>query len=45
MRALSGTKEPEMVADPIIYHPSVRTMLLTQKCIRSVAQGGWRVIL
>ena len=37
MRALSGTKQPEKVADPIIYHPSVRTMLLTQKCI---SEGG-----
>jgi len=37
MRALSGTKAPGQVADPIIYHPSVRTMLLTQK---AVAEGG-----
>jgi len=37
MRALSGAKEPEQVADPIIWHPSVRTMLLTQK---AVAEGG-----
>jgi len=37
MRALSGTKEPEAIADPIIWHPSVRTMLLTQK---AVAEGG-----
>jgi len=37
MRALSGTKEPELKADPIIHHPSVRTMLLTQK---AVAEGG-----
>jgi len=37
MRALSGTKQPERVADAIIHHPSVRTMLLTQK---AVAEGG-----
>jgi len=37
MRALSGTKDPDHVADPIIWHPSVRTMLLTQKAI---AEGG-----
>ena len=37
MRALSGTKEPDAVADPIIWQPSVRTMLLTQK---AVAEGG-----
>jgi len=37
MRALSGTKDPEAIADPIIWHPSVRTMLLTQKAI---AEGG-----
>ena len=37
MRALSGTKVPEAAADPIIWQPSVRTMLLTQK---AVAEGG-----
>ena len=37
MRALSGTKEPDSVADAIIHHPSVRNMLLTQK---AVAEGG-----
>ena len=37
MRALSGTKEPDEVADGIIHHPSVRNMLLTQKAI---AEGG-----
>jgi alkylation response protein AidB-like acyl-CoA dehydrogenase len=37
MRALSGTKAPDKVADPIINHPSVRTMLLTQKAI---LEGG-----
>ena len=37
MRALSGTKEPDRMADPIIHHPSVRTMLLTQK---AYSEGG-----
>lgn len=36
-RSLSGTKFPEKVADPIIVHPDVRRMLLTQKVI---AEGG-----
>ncbi len=37
MRALSGKKEPEQVADALIYHADVRRMLLTQKAI---AEGG-----
>ncbi|QCF25409.1 acyl-CoA dehydrogenase C-terminal domain-containing protein [Hydrocarboniclastica marina] len=37
MRALSGKKEPEQVADAIIHHGDVRRMLLTQKAI---AEGG-----
>jgi alkylation response protein AidB-like acyl-CoA dehydrogenase len=37
MRALSGKKEPEKVADALIYHADVRRMLLTQKAI---AEGG-----
>lgn len=41
MRALSGKKEPEKVADPIIYHADVRRMLLTQKAI---AEGGRAMI-
>lgn len=36
-RSLSGKKFPEKVADPIIVHPDVRRMLLTQKVI---AEGG-----
>lgn len=36
MRALSGAKNPEGPADPIISHPDVRRMLLTQK---SIAEG------
>lgn len=31
MRSLSGAKNPEGAADPIIVHPDVRRMLLTQK--------------
>ncbi|MBY6017787.1 acyl-CoA dehydrogenase C-terminal domain-containing protein [Halomonas denitrificans] len=37
MRALSGVKAPDKPADPIIVHPDVRRMLLTQKAI---AEGG-----
>ena len=33
MRALSGPKNPSGPADPIIVHPDVRRMLLTQKAI------------
>ena len=31
MRSLSGVKQPDSVADPIIVHPDVRRILLTQK--------------
>ncbi len=31
MRSLTGVKAPDKVADPIIVHPDVRRMLLTQK--------------
>ncbi|MDO5650929.1 MAG: acyl-CoA dehydrogenase C-terminal domain-containing protein [Moraxella sp.] len=41
MRALSGTKEPEKVADAIIHHADVRRMLLTQKAF---AEGGRSMI-
>ncbi|MEQ3692245.1 MAG: acyl-CoA dehydrogenase C-terminal domain-containing protein [Alcanivorax sp.] len=37
MRSLTGPKAPEKAADPIIVHPDVRRMLLTQK---SFAEGG-----
>lgn len=33
MRSLTGAKFPEKAADPIIVHPDVRRMLLTQKAI------------
>lgn len=41
MRSLSGAKAPEKEADPIIVHPAVRNMLLTQK---SFAEGGRALI-
>jgi len=37
MRALTGPAAPEQPADPIIVHPDVRRMLLTQ---RAIAEGG-----
>ena len=37
MRALSGPKYPDKPADPIIVHPDVRRMLLTQKAL---VEGG-----
>ena len=37
MRSLSGPKNPDGPADPIIVHPDVRRMLLTQKAF---AEGG-----
>jgi hypothetical protein len=37
MRSLSGPKNPAGPADPIIVHPDVRRMLLTQKAL---AEGG-----
>ncbi|EMP54546.1 acyl-CoA dehydrogenase [Marinobacter santoriniensis NKSG1] len=37
MRALSGKKDPDQVADSILHHADVRRMLLTQK---AVAEGG-----
>ena len=33
MRSLTGPKNPDKAADPIIVHPDVRRMLLTQKVI------------
>ncbi|TRZ57274.1 MAG: acyl-CoA dehydrogenase [Rhodocyclaceae bacterium] len=41
MRALSGKKEPDQVADALIWHPDVRRMLLAQKAI---AEGGRAMI-
>ncbi len=42
MRALSGAKFPEKAADPIIVHPDVRRMLLTQK---SIVEAGRVMVL
>ncbi|MDI9787034.1 acyl-CoA dehydrogenase family protein, partial [Pseudomonas aeruginosa] len=33
MRSLTGPKAPDKPADPIIVHPDVRRMLLTQKTL------------
>lgn len=41
MRAMSGAKQPEKVADTIIHHADVRRMLMTQKAI---AEGGRMMI-
>ncbi|GHC31818.1 acyl-CoA dehydrogenase C-terminal domain-containing protein [Aidingimonas halophila] len=42
MRSLSGAKAPEKAADPIIVHPDVRRMLLTQKAF---AEGGRMLVM
>ncbi|MGQ0335139.1 acyl-CoA dehydrogenase C-terminal domain-containing protein [Halomonas elongata] len=42
MRALSGAKAEDKPADPIIMHPDVRRMLLTQKAF---AEGGRMLVL
>ena len=39
MRSLSGPKNPEGFADPIIVHPDVRRMLLTQKVVAEGARA------
>ena len=39
MRALTGPKAPDKPADPIIVHPEVRKMLLTQKAISEGARA------
>lgn len=41
MRSLNGPKAPEKAADPIIVHPDVRRMLLTQKAF---SEGGRALI-
>lgn len=41
MRALSGPVFPDKPADPIIVHPDVRRMLLTQKAF---AEGGRMIV-
>ncbi|WP_136253772.1 acyl-CoA dehydrogenase C-terminal domain-containing protein [Onishia niordana] len=42
MRALSGAKAEDKPADPIIVHPDVRRMLLTQKAF---AEGGRMLVM
>ncbi len=42
MRSLSGIKNPDGPADPIIAHPDVRRMLLTQ---RAIAEGGRAMVI
>ena len=42
MRSLSGTKAPNLAADPIIVHPDVRKMLLTA---RAYAEGGRAMLM
>ncbi|MDI9244893.1 acyl-CoA dehydrogenase C-terminal domain-containing protein [Marinobacter sp. CHS3-4] len=39
MRSLSGPKNPDGPADPIIVHPDVRRMLLTQKVVAEGARA------
>jgi len=39
MRSLSGPKYPEKVADPIIVHPDVKRMLMSQKAIIEGCRG------
>lgn len=39
MRSLSGAKYPEKTADPIIVHPDVKRMLMSQKAIVEGCRG------
>ncbi len=39
MRSLTGVKNPGGIADPIIVHPDVRRMLMTQKAIAEGARA------
>jgi len=39
MRSLSGPKNPDKAADPIIVHPAVRQLLLSMKCISEGGRG------
>ncbi len=39
MRSLSGPKNPDGPADPLIVHPDVRRMLLTQKAFAEGSRG------
>ena len=42
MRSLTGAKFPDKAADPIIVHPDVRKLLLTQKAF---AEGGRALVM
>jgi hypothetical protein len=45
-RALKGAEEPAAAADPIIVHPDVRRMLLTQRALNEGARAlGYEVAL
>jgi hypothetical protein len=37
--SLQGAQYPDLAADPIIVHPDVRRMLLTQKCLAEGARA------
>ncbi len=39
MRSLSGVKAPDKPADPIIVHPDIRRMLLTQRAITEACRA------
>lgn len=39
MRSLSGPKQPDKVADPIIVHPDIRRMLLKQKAFAEAGRA------
>ena len=39
MRSLTGPKAPEKAADPIVVHPDVRRMLLTQKALNEAGRA------
>jgi len=39
MRSLSGVKRPDKPADPIIEHPDIRRMLMTQKAIAEAGRA------
>ena len=44
MRALDGVKFPDKPADPIIVHPDIRRMLLTDRRLRIVKDRAGRCL-
>jgi len=38
-RSLSGTKRPDLPADPLIVHPDIRRMLLTQRALNEAGRA------